>query len=128
MEPVELSRRAEDYLRVIYELVEEKGRARIKEIAARVNVKPPSAVDMVRRLSKMGLVRHERYEGITLTPKGLVLARAVKHRHETLLKFLEILEVPREVAERDAHELEHRLSPETLLKIEEFVRRHRGSD
>ncbi len=116
-----ITRRVEDYLRSIYEIVERKGFARIKDIASDLDVKPSSVVDMVRRLHKMNLVLYEKYGGIRLTKKGMEIARAVKKRHETFRRFLEIILVPRDIALRDAHVLEHMLHPKTVLQFSKFV-------
>jgi len=39
-----ISGRVEDYLRTVYEIIEEKGYARIKDIARGLDVKPSTAV------------------------------------------------------------------------------------
>lgn len=115
------SRRAEDYLRGLYEIIEEKGYARIKEIAKVVGVQPSSAVEMMKKLDRRGLVRYEKYGGVILTSEGEEIARAIRERHETFKKFLEIILVPEEIALKDAHMLEHRLDPKTILQFTRFV-------
>ena len=117
----EISRRAEDYLRCIYEIVERKGFARVKDISSNLDVKPSSVVEMVKKLHKMGLVHYEKYGGIRLTKKGMEIAKAIKKRHETFRKFLEIILVPEDIALRDAHVLEHMLHPKTVLQFSRFV-------
>ena len=117
----EISGRAEDYLRSIYEIVERKGFARVKDIARELNVKPSSVVEMLKKLQEMNLVIYEKYGGVRLTDKGEELAEVVKRRHETFRKFLELILVPKEVALRDAHILEHRLHPKTILQFTRFV-------
>ena len=117
----EISGRAEDYLRSIYEIVERKGFARIKDIARELNVKPSSVVEMMKKLQEMNLVVYEKYEGVRLTNKGKELAEVIEKRHETFRRFLEIILVPKDVALRDAHILEHRLHPKTILQFTRFV-------
>jgi len=116
-----LSRRSEDYLRGLYEIIEGKGYARIRDVAREVGVQPSSAVEMMKKLDRMGLVRYEKYGGVTLTPEGEEIARAIRERHETFKKFLEIILVPEKVALKDAHVLEHRLDPRTILQFTRFV-------
>ena len=111
----------EDYLRVIFEVIEDKGYARVKDIAKRLDVSLPTVTEMLKKLSGMGFVSYERYGGVTLTPEGREIAKAIKVRHDTFVKFLEIILVPKEIAERDAHELEHRLSPKTIEQFTKFV-------
>ena len=116
-----LSRKAEDYLEAILNVSLEKGYAKTRDIAAELSVRPPTVVEMVRKLDAMGLVTHRRYEGVVLTPEGRSIAEVIKYRHETLRAFLTLIRVPEEVASRDACIMEHELSPETIEQIRHFV-------
>jgi len=116
-----VSGRCEDYLRAIYEIFEQKGYVRIRDVSKKLGVKPPSVVEMMKKLHKEGLVIYEKYGGITLTPRGKEIAETVKKRHDTFKKFLEIILVPEEIALKDAHVLEHRLDPKTILQFTRFV-------
>lgn len=118
---MEITGKAEDYLRGIYEITQEKGFARIRDIANHLDVKPSSAVEMVRKLDRLQLVRYEKYGGVMLTSKGREMAEVIEKRHETFKKFLEIILVPKNVALKDAHVLEHRLHPRTILQFSKFV-------
>ena len=118
---MEITGKAEDYLRGIYEITREKGFARIRDIANHLDVKPSSAVEMVRKLDRLQLVRYEKYGGVMLTSKGKEMAEVIEKRHETFKKFLEIILVPKNVALKDAHVLEHRLHPRTILQFSKFV-------
>ena len=117
-----LSRRAEDYLRSIYEIVERKGFARIKDISRELGLRPSSVVEMVKKLHKKGLVRYEKYGGVVLTSQGREIAEAVKKRHEVFKKFLELILVPEDIALKDSHILEHQLDPKTILQFTRFVK------
>jgi DtxR family Mn-dependent transcriptional regulator len=116
-----LTGRTEDYLRGIYEIIERKEYARIKDIARELNVRPSTVVEMVKKLDRMRLVTYEKYGGITLTSQGEEIARAIRERHETFKKFLEIILLPKDVALKDAHVLEHQLDPKTILQFTRFV-------
>ncbi|MCD6263364.1 metal-dependent transcriptional regulator [Candidatus Bathyarchaeota archaeon] len=116
-----LSEREEDYLRAIYEIICRKGYARIKDIAKEVEVRPPTAVEMMKKLARKGLVKYEKYGGVSLTSQGSEIAMVISKRHETFTKFLEIILVPREIALKDAHILEHQLNPKTILQFTRFV-------
>jgi DtxR family Mn-dependent transcriptional regulator len=117
----DISGRAEDYLRSIHRIIEKKGFARVKDIALDLQVKPSSVVEMMDKLQAVGLVVYEKYGGIRLTNDGTTIAKVVRKRHETFAKFLEIILVPKEVALRDAHILEHQLDPKTILQFARFV-------
>ncbi len=89
--------RVEDYLEVVYELIQTKGYARAIDIAERLDVKTPSVTSMVQRLDAMGLVVYERYRGLTLTDKGEEMARSIQKKHAAILKFLKILGLAKEL-------------------------------
>ena len=116
-----VSRKAEDYLEAILSIFERKGYTRVKDVAAALEVKPPSVVEMLRRLDDLDLVDYQKYEGVTLTPRGAEIARSVKDRHETIRAFLEILNVPEKIADKDACIIEHDLEPETICQLKKFV-------
>ena len=117
-----LSHSAQDYLEAILVLSLEKGRARVKEVAEFLGVKKPSVVAAVKGLMKKGLVKHEHYGYLELTPRGMVLAREIYRRHQTIYRFLHrILGVEAETAEKDACQMEHYISPQTLERLVKFV-------
>lgn len=115
------SPRVEDYVEVIYELIEAKGYARVVDIGAHLHVASPSATKMVQRLSEAGLVVYERYRGITLTPAGAELARAIHHRHGVVSALLEIVGVDPAIAHRDTEGIEHHLDASTLRRLARLV-------
>jgi len=51
-----VSGRVEDYLRAVYEIIEQKGYARIKDISRELGVRPSSVVEMMRKLHDRGFV------------------------------------------------------------------------
>lgn len=116
-----VSGRVEDYLRTVYEIIEQKGYARIKDISRELGVRPSSVVEMMRKLHDRGFVVYEKYGGITLTSQGREVAETVEMTHDTFKKFLEVILVPEDVAAKDAHVLEHRLDSKTILQFTRFV-------
>ncbi|MFH0964072.1 MAG: metal-dependent transcriptional regulator [Planctomycetota bacterium] len=117
----------ENYLEVIADLSRERGSARAKDVAEAVGVAPPSVTEILKRLVRRGMIEHGRYERIRLTEDGVVAARAIRARHEALVRFLrEVLAVGRETAERDACRMEHVISAQTMeamRKVVEAVKR-----
>lgn len=116
-----LTRKLEDYLESVHKLVEEKGYARIKDVAEDRNVSSPSVTEIIKKLESKKLVRYERYGAITLTPEGERLGKLVRNRHKMLMKLLEILQIPGKIADDDACTMEHELNPVTLEQIQKFV-------
>jgi Mn-dependent DtxR family transcriptional regulator len=114
--------RMEDYLEVIYELVEEKGYATTVDISTYLNVSSPSVTKMVQRLDESGYLIYEKYRGIKLTDEGIRVARSIRNRHGLLAEFFKIIGVDEEIANNDAEGIEHHLHPQTIKKLDEFVR------
>jgi len=115
----------EDYLEAIYEICRNRRVARVKEIAAWMEVTNASVVGALRSLRDKGLVEQERYGYIRLTKSGRELARDVSNRHQTLADFFnQVLGLGRGRAEQDACKAEHTLAPETvgrLILLKEFL-------
>ena len=116
-----LTRVQEDYLEVISDLIDKAGYARVTDISTRLDLNPSSVHSMVRTLQEKGLVRHQKSAPVTLTKKGRDIARTVKHKHETFVKFLEFIKVPKHIAQQDAMKIEHNMSPITIEKLKNFV-------
>jgi len=113
--------RVEDYLEVIYDLIQTKGYARAVDIAEQLGVKTPSVTAMIQKLDGMGLVVYERYRGLTLTQKGEKTARLAQQKHVLILKFLQLLGIEEKTANEDAEGIEHHVHKDTLNRIEHFV-------
>lgn len=121
-EPVySLSRKAEDYLEAILNVILEKGYARTKDVAGLLDVSPSSVVEMFRKLDAMHLVEYRKYEGVTLTEKGRAVAEVIRFRHDTLKRLFLLLGVSERAADEDACLMEHELSEESIRRIRLFV-------
>ena len=81
--PSSPSQSAEDYLERIHELIEEKGYARVVDIASSLKVKQASVTSMVQKLGELGYLNYEKYRGLVLTEKGKRIACSIQKRHET---------------------------------------------
>jgi len=112
----------EDYLEAIGQLSEADNIVRVTQLSRELGVSKPSVCAALNKLAKAGLVQHERYASIELTPEGRKVADDVIRRHEIMRRFLtEILGIDRERAEEDACRMEHVLSPASLERFSEFV-------
>lgn len=108
------SQSAEDYLERIHELIEEKGYARVVDIASSLKVRQASVTSMVQKLGEAGYLKYEKYRGLILTPRGREVARRIQQRHETLSRFFSLFGLDAETQRRDIEGIEHHLSAETL--------------
>ena len=109
-----ISSAVEDYAKAIYVLEAHGGGAvTTTAIAERMRVTAASASGMVRKLCDLGLVSHEPYKGVQLTPKGARLALEVLRHHRLLELYLaRDLGVPWDRVHDEAEVLEHVLSEE----------------
>jgi Mn-dependent DtxR family transcriptional regulator len=124
----ECTYRMEDYLEIIYELVQHKGYATLVDVADYLNVQPPSVTTMMRRLDRTGLLNYEKSRGIQLTEKGLGIAKIIHNRHSVLSEFLRMIGVSEKIANEDAENMEHHLHPQTMHRLTELVHILRVSD
>lgn len=113
----------ERYLESIYELGEEAGgQVRAKDLADALKVSRPSVSEMVDRLVDNGLVTHDKYQHIKLTARGRRIAKGLDRKHEVIKKFFaDVLGVDPGVADKDACEIEHVISDQTLDKLVEYL-------
>lgn len=113
--------RMEDYLEVIYELIQEKGYATTVDISSYLNVSSPSVTKMMQKLDETGYLNYEKYRGIRLTEEGIRIAENIRNKHGLLAEFFILIGVDQESANSDAEGIEHHLHPQTIKKLKEFM-------
>lgn len=116
---------AQDYVELIADLIEQRGEARVVDVARRLGVTHVTVNRTIHRLQRDGLVAAEPYRAIFLTATGQRLARESRERHDLVVRFLVALGVPPEVAEADAEGIEHHVSRQTLLAFRQHLERSR---
>ncbi|HEV3311343.1 MAG TPA: metal-dependent transcriptional regulator [Chloroflexota bacterium] len=111
----------QDYLKEIYLLHEDSGRATTQMLADRLGVKPPSVTAMIKRMADDAdgpLVRHTPYHGVELTQRGLAVALEMLRHHRLIELFLtELLGVPWDQVHEEADRLEHVFSEDLEDRI-----------
>ena len=117
----DLSRKAEDYLEAVYVISQEKGHVRIRDICKELGTKPPSVVEMVKKLNDRGYLVYKKNEGLYLTAEGEEIGRIIKDRHDTIFAFLKFIGVPEQIADEDACVIEHELHTKTVEQIKSLV-------
>ena len=118
-----MTKSLEDYIEVVYVLIHEKRRARVRDIATALKVKMPSVVKGLSELKKLALVTQEPYGDVELTAKGRRIATIILNRHNKIREFLMRLGVSRRIADKDACLMEHILSAETMDKISDYLKK-----
>lgn len=114
-------RTIEDYVELVYDIQKGKKRVHTNDIASALSINPASVTEIFQKLSAEGYVSYKKYSGIKLTEKGLKIALKTKKKHTTLKEFLMLLGVDKNIAEKDACEMEHILHPSTMKTIIKFV-------
>ncbi len=113
----------EDYLEAIYEIGLEKKIVRVKDIAAKMDVKMPTVTSMLKNLGTRGYINYEKYGYVDLTEAGENVGRDISRRHEVLFHFLkDILNVDPKTADEEACKMEHALGGATLERVIQFVK------
>lgn len=111
----------EDYLERIYKLIDEKGYARVSDIAEGLEVHPSSVTKMIQKLDKDEYLIYEKYRGLVLTNKGKKIGKRLVDRHELLEEFLEMIGVDQENIYKDVEGIEHHLSWDSITCIAGLV-------
>ena len=127
--PQRISQTAENYLLSLAILQEDGLSPHISELAAYPRRIPEgeeigtilaSVSGMIQRVVKDGLLKVTKGKRITLTGAGQARARDVVRRHRLAERLLvDVLNVPLQQGESEAHSLEHGISPTLLERIEE---------
>lgn len=118
----------EDYIEQIYMLIEEKGYARVSDIAEALAVHPSSVTKMVQKLDKDEYLIYEKYRGLVLTSKGKKIGKRLVYRHELLEQFLRIIGVDEEKIYNDVEGIEHHLSWNSIDRIGDLVQYFEDDD
>ncbi|MFP4185990.1 MAG: metal-dependent transcriptional regulator [Thermoplasmata archaeon] len=116
-----IGKREEEYLEVIYDVIQEKGYAKVKDIAEILDVGLSSVTEMFQKLDDKGYINYEKYSGVTLTDRGEEIAVALSEAHKVLKDFLIILGMDKELADEDACKIEHVVRRETMERLTKFV-------
>lgn len=113
----------EDYVEAIFSLIQNKGYARVSDIALRLGINSASVSKMIRKLDEDGILIYEKYRGLNLTPEGFNRGQMLYERHQLLEAFLEYLGVTdNEVVHQTVEGIEHHFNPDALQQIENLVR------
>lgn len=110
----------EDYLKAIWEMLEEDQVPISARLAEELDVTPPAVTAAVKRMARDGHVKVQRGGHILLTPKGRKVAEHLMLRHHLAEMLLtEVIGLPWSKSHAEAERMEHAISPEVealLLK------------
>src|SRR5690606_1868638 len=111
----------EDHIEIIYSLIEQKGYARVSDIAEALSVLPSSVTKMVQKLDKDGYLIYERYRGLVLTPQGQRLGGGPGKRHDVREQLQRLNGLDEEPIYDDAEGIEGRFRWTSIHRLAELV-------
>lgn len=109
---MEITENIGEYLEVLW-ILEESGVkiAKINEVAENLNITPPSAVQMLKKMEDKKLVKYESRIGVSMTKKGREIARQIIRNHRLgELLLTKILKM--DIDEKAICGFEHHISKE----------------
>lgn len=113
--------REEDYLKAIFKVVKRKGYAKVSDVSRELGVGFSAVTEMFQKLSSKGYINYEKYGGVTLTRKGKKVAAQTLKKYKILQEFLIFLGIDKEIADEDACNIEHVVTPKTMERLTKFV-------
>ncbi|MCI0448841.1 MAG: metal-dependent transcriptional regulator [Chlorobi bacterium] len=116
------SQSIEDYLKNIYHIQEEGGKANTGNLASILSVSPASVSEMVTKLSKQGWIENEPYHGFKLTGEGEKISIALIRKHRLLEVFLyQNMNYQWDEVHAEAERIEHVVSDKFIDKLDEYL-------
>jgi len=114
----EITNAMKDYIKAIFLMAESGDQARTTELAKKLQVRPASVTEMIRRLASVGLIAYEPYHGMKLTDEGKGMALNILRRHRLLEKlFADFVGLDAALSCAEASKVELLLSDRTVNSI-----------
>jgi len=113
----------ENYIKVIYHLslVLPKG-VTTNAIAEKLETKASSVTDMLKKLAEKKWVFYQKYQGVSLTENGNLIAKMIVRKHRLWEVFLvEKLDFSWDEVHDIAEQLEHIKSEKLINKLDDFL-------
>lgn len=112
----------ENYLKAIYHLQAKKGTVTTSALAEKLQTKPASVTDMMKKLSAKKLLHYKPYYGFSLSVEGEKIAVFIIRRHRLWEYFLsEKLKFDWDEVHLLAEELEHVSSKQLIDRLDEYL-------
>jgi len=113
----------ENYLKSIFHLQTISGKGiSTSAIAKKLDTKPSSVTDMIKKLADKQVLVYKKYQGVTLTNLGMKVAASIIRKHRLWEVFLvEKLNFSWDEVHDVAEQLEHIKSPKLINELDEFL-------
>lgn len=112
----------ENYLKAIFHLQEKEGTVTTNALAEKLQTKPASVTDMMKKLSAKKLLHYKPYHGFSLSTEGKKIAVFIVRRHRLWEYFLsEKLKFDWNEVHLLAEELEHVSSKQLIDRLDQYL-------
>ena len=114
----------ENYLKTIYSIqhCNNAGEASVNEIAERMQTRPATVTDMLRKLSEKELIHYEKYKKVQISESGVLLALQIVRKHRLWETFLhDKLNFSWDEVHEVAEQLEHIHSTKLIARLDEYL-------
>lgn len=113
----------ENYLKTIYHLTTiSEDEVSTNAIAEKMETKASSVTDMLKKLAEKGLINYIKYQGVSLTEKGILSAKMIVRKHRLWEVFLvDKLDFSWNEVHDIAEQLEHIKSEQLINKLDDFL-------
>ncbi len=118
---MEKSSSSEDYLKCILVLQKKNDSVRSIDIAEEMGVTKPSVCNAMKKLREQRWIYFDEEGYIFFTDDGRKIAENVYNKHSLLSRFLRLMGVNEDTAEKEACLMEHTISDETYERMDDFV-------
>jgi DtxR family Mn-dependent transcriptional regulator len=121
--PPHVTSTVEDYLQLIYKMVQERRPVLASRLAERFGVSLPTVLGTLQRMTRDGLIESDEKRQIGLTARGLGLAESMVRRQRLAERFLvDVLGLDWAEANVEAHLLEHAISPKVEARLSALLK------
>lgn len=112
----------ENYLKAIWKLESEGLHASTNAISERLNTRPASVTDMLKKLTEKKLLHYQSHRGAKLTSEGKKISLDIVRRHRLWESFLvEKLQFAWHEVHAIAEELEHVSNPALIDRLDSYL-------
>lgn len=116
-----IGKREEEYLEAIYDIVDDKGYAKVSDVAKELDLGLSAVTEMFQKLDDKGYIDYKKYSGVTLTEKGNSVAKSLLNSHKIWEDFFVKIGVDIDMADEEACKIEHVVDPEITEKVDELI-------
>ncbi|MBQ7765148.1 metal-dependent transcriptional regulator [bacterium] len=117
----------EDYLEIICNYSNANKGIRAVDISRKLNISRASVTEALKKLANKGYINYGRYDSISLTENGKVLAESVISKHSVLQIFFEnVLGLSEAEASINACRIEHVITDNAFNKISELIGKNKN--